>query len=296
MHFCNSSSYPTSSAPLTVPHTSHRPAHLRRTPPTILHSSDVSGHRFVACTALLLHRLHRQGGFRCHYDFFDQPSPPLHRRGAVHCHWSCCIFFFEQPSPTSYAVSFSLPAPPLHALSRRLLMNALLKLNEKMSVLLNFNKMKMNVWLKFNKMKLNVWLKLNLRKTSNLLGQFKKVIVCIITSFIYITNPSLFDCLVIQLTDLDFILASFVYGDSLTLPVEYLGVYSSSTKIEVLSSISRKKSFPCLAIALTTNHAIGRSITPNVMFARTFYKNIVHLMSLMAVLVVIAVKEWRWGV
>jgi len=37
------------------------------------------------------------------------------------------------------------------------------------------------------------------------------------------------------------VLTSFVYGDSLTLPVEYLGVYSSSTKIEVLSSISRKK-------------------------------------------------------
>ncbi|QCD87107.1 hypothetical protein DEO72_LG3g1639 [Vigna unguiculata] len=35
----------------TVPHISHRPAHLRRTAPTIPHTSDASGHRFVACTA-----------------------------------------------------------------------------------------------------------------------------------------------------------------------------------------------------------------------------------------------------
>jgi len=34
------------------------------------------------------------------------------------------------------------------------------------------------------------------------------------------------------------VLASFFYGDSLALLVEYLGVYSLSTKIEVLSSIS----------------------------------------------------------
>ncbi|QCE14553.1 hypothetical protein DEO72_LG11g1556 [Vigna unguiculata] len=43
------SSSPTISA--TVPHNSHRPAHLRRTAPTIPHTFDAPGQHFVACTA-----------------------------------------------------------------------------------------------------------------------------------------------------------------------------------------------------------------------------------------------------
>jgi len=43
------SSSPTTSA--TVPHSSHRLAHLRRTTPTIPHTSDAPGQHFVACTA-----------------------------------------------------------------------------------------------------------------------------------------------------------------------------------------------------------------------------------------------------
>ncbi|QCD94760.1 Uncharacterized protein family UPF0503 [Vigna unguiculata] len=40
------SSSPTTSA--TIPHSSHRPAHLRRTAPTIPHTSDALGQHFVA--------------------------------------------------------------------------------------------------------------------------------------------------------------------------------------------------------------------------------------------------------
>ena len=249
--YCNSGAvlqfffFSTSNAPPTVSHTSHRPAHLRRTPPTISHNSDMPGHRFIACTAPPLHRLHRTA----------TTSPAPSRRFPAPL-W----LLFLRPTITVVAPSSSRALPlELHAPSRRLLMNALLKFNEKMSVLLNFNKMKMNVWLKFNKMKLKVWLKLNLRKTSNLLGQFKKVwplvllldltmilhFYLILTSFLldigncvynyifYLYNkPFLvrygncwifwhfkqnmfwnfnfkfcwFECLVIQLTDLEFIL------------------------------------------------------------------------------------------
>ncbi|QCD92419.1 hypothetical protein DEO72_LG5g482 [Vigna unguiculata] len=45
------SSSPTTNA--TVPHSSHPPAHLQRTAPTILHTSDAPSYRFVACTAPL---------------------------------------------------------------------------------------------------------------------------------------------------------------------------------------------------------------------------------------------------
>jgi len=43
------SSSPTTSA--TVPHSSHRPAHLRRTAPTIPHTSDALGQHFVTAVA-----------------------------------------------------------------------------------------------------------------------------------------------------------------------------------------------------------------------------------------------------
>jgi len=127
-------------------HLLRRPAPPSRTTPTVLHTSDAPGQHFVACTApsfsddqrsstppsrtspTVLHTSdaqlppsrtpptlqaivsspapHRRSFF---FFFFDQPPPSLHRRGAVHCHRSRCVFF-EQPSPTVTVILFNLHA------------------------------------------------------------------------------------------------------------------------------------------------------------------------------------------
>ncbi|QCE06590.1 hypothetical protein DEO72_LG9g1604 [Vigna unguiculata] len=133
------SSSPTTST--TVPHSSHRPAHLRRsrpafrrlhhtappfsddqrssappsrTAPSVSHTSEAQ--LPPSCTPLTLQAIVSSPApqRRNFFFFLDQPPPSLHRQEAVHCHRSRCVFF-EQPSPTSTAILFSLPAPPLHA-------------------------------------------------------------------------------------------------------------------------------------------------------------------------------------